>query len=198
MTNPAMRPHPDDAQEDGILVLCHANVCRSPMAAALLARRLAGLDVTVPVRSAGMYRAGDPPHPEVVSVLASYQINAAAHRSRVASPADLARTVLVLGMTRENLRYAVVTEPGSWPRAFTLKELVRRGGQIGPRPPGESFAAWLARAHAGRDHASLLGYSLEDDVPDPAGGPLRAYADTAALLDQLVSRIAELGWAHAR
>jgi protein-tyrosine phosphatase len=189
---------PKDPESVGILVLCRANVCRSPMAASLLARRLAALGVTVPVRSAGMHRDGDPPHPEVVSVLASYQIDAAAHRSHVASAGDLARTVLVVGMTRENLRYAVVTEPGSWPRAFTLKELVRRGEQIGPRPPGESFADWLSRAHAGRDQAALLGYSIEDDVPDPAGGPLRAYADTAALLNQLVTRLAELGWAHAR
>lgn len=186
------------AEEAGILVLCHANVCRSPMAASLLARRLAVLGVTVPVCSAGMYRAGDPPYPEVVSVLAAYRIDAVAHRSRVASAADLARTILVLGMTRENLRYAVVAEPGTWPRAFTLKELVRRGEQIGPRPPGEPFPAWLARAHAGRDQAALLGYSLEDDVPDPAGGPLRGYADTAARLDRLAARLAELGWAHAR
>lgn len=178
-------------------MLCHANVCRSPMAASLLARRLAALGVTVPVRSAGMCRGGDLPYPEVVSVLAAYRIDAVAHRSRVATAADLARTTLVLGMTRENLRYAVVTEPGTWPRAFTLKELVRRGEQIGPRPPGESFAGWLARAHVGRYRASLLGYSLDDDVPDPAGGPLRAYVDTAALLDQLVTRLADLGWANA-
>jgi hypothetical protein len=44
---------------------------------------------------------------------------------------------------------------------------------------------------------SLLGDSLEDDVADPAGGPLRAYADTATLLDRLMARLAELGWAHA-
>jgi hypothetical protein len=49
------------AQAD-VLVLCTANVYRSPMAAALLARRLATLGVTTPVHSAGMLRYGDPPH----------------------------------------------------------------------------------------------------------------------------------------
>jgi protein-tyrosine phosphatase len=180
-----------------ILVLCTANVCRSPMAAALLARRLAGLDVTVPVRSAGMFGGGDPPHPEVISVMASYGIEIGSHRSRVACAADLDQASLVLAMARENLRYAAITEPGVWPRAFTLKELVRRGEQIGPRPPGEPLSGWLSRAHEGRERMSLLGDSAEDDVADPAGGPFRAYVATAGLLDQLVTRLAELGWAHA-
>ena len=194
---PAMSARRDDTGAVGIMVLCTANVCRSPMAAALLARRLAVLGVTVPVRSAGMIRCGDPPHPEVVSVMASYGIEISSHSSRVARATDLARASLVLAMARDNLRYAVITEPGVWPRAFTLKELIRRGEQIGPRPPGEPFAEWLSRAHAGRERTSLLGDSAEDDVADPAGGPRRAYAATASLLDQLVMRLAELGWAQA-
>jgi protein-tyrosine phosphatase len=188
---------PDIPDEAGILVLCTANVCRSPMAASLLARRLAALGVTVPVRSAGMIRRGDPPLPEVISVMASYGIEIASHRSRVAGAADLARASLVLAMARDNLRYAVTTEPGAWSRAFTLKELIRRGERIGPRPPDEPLSGWLSRAHAGRERASLLGDSAEDDVADPAGGRFRAYADTASLLDRLVMTLAELGWAHA-
>ena len=184
-------------ETDDIVVLCTANVCRSPMAAALLARQLSALGVTARVRSAGMLRGGDPPLPEVVSVMAGYGIDLAAHRSRVACAADLARAGLVLAMARDNLRYAVVTEPGTWPRAFTLRELIRRGERIGPRPPGEPFAGWLSRAHDGRQRAALLGDSAEDDVPDPAGQPLRAYEDVARLLDRSVARLAELGWAHA-
>ncbi len=182
---------------DGIVVLCTANVCRSPMAAALLARRLSGLSVAVRVRSGGMLRGGDPPLPEVISVMARYGIDITGHRSRVACAADLARASLVLAMARDNLRYAVVTEPGAWPRAFTLRELVRRGERVGPRPPGEPFVGWLSRAHQGRERAALLGDSAEDDVPDPVGGPPRAYMDVARLLDRSVARLAELGWPHA-
>jgi len=195
---PAVQAGQDTPAEPGILVLCTANVCRSAMAAPLLARRLAALGVTTPVRSAGMTRRGDPPHPEVISVMASYGIETAAHRSRVACAADLALATVVLAMSRENLRYAVTTAPAAWPRAFTLKELIRRGEQIGPRPPDEPFSGWLARAHAGRERMALLGDSAEDDVADPAGGPRRAYADTARLLERLVTRLAELGWAHTR
>ena len=191
------RDKPEDPGEAGIVVLCTANVCRSPMAAALLARRLAALGVTTPVRSAGMNCDGDPPHPEVVSVMASYGIEIASHRSRIVRAADLAPACLVLAMARDHLRHAAITEPGAWPRAFTLKELVRRGERIGSRPPGEPFSDWLSRAHAGRARTSLLGDSPDDDVADPAGGPPRAYVDTAGLLDRLVTRLAELGWAHA-
>jgi len=194
---PAASARRDDTGAVGIMVLCTANVCRSPMAAALLARRLAVMGVTVPVRSAGMIRCGDPPHPEVISAMASYGIEISSHSSCVALAADLARASLVLAMARDNLRYAVITEPGAWPHAFTLKELIRRGEQIGPRPPGEPFAEWLSHAHAGRERTSLLGDSAEDDVADPACGSRRAYAATASLLDQLVMRLAELGWAQA-
>jgi protein-tyrosine phosphatase len=182
---------------NGILVLCTANVCRSPMAAALLARRLSELGVAARVRSAGMLRSGEPPHPEVISVMARYGIDIAAHRSRIACAADLTQASLVLAMARDNLRYAVVTEPGAWPRAFTLRELIRRGERIGPRQPGEPFGGWLSRAHEGRERAALLGDSAEDDVPDPSGRPLREYVDAARLLDRSVARLAELGWAHA-
>ena len=167
------------------------------MAAGLLARRLSELGVTARVQSAGMLCGGDPPLPEAVSVMAGYGIDIAAHRSRVVCAADLARASLVLAMARDNLRHAVVTEPGAWPRAFTLRELIRRGERIGPRRPGEPLSGWLSRAHEGRARAALLGDSAEDDVPDPAGGPLRAYADVARLLDRSVARLAELGWAHA-
>lgn len=187
----------DNFPAAAIVVLCTANVCRSPMAAALLARRLAALGVTVPVRSAGMTGGGDPPHPEVISVMASYGIQIASHRSRVVCAADLASATLVLAMARDHLRYAAATEPGAWPRAFTLKELVRRGERIGPRLPGEPLSSWLSRVQAGRERASLLGDSPDDDVADPAGGPFRGYADTAGLLDRLVTSLAELGWAHS-
>src|SRR5260370_18692895 len=114
----------DDPGAVGIVVLCTANVCRSPMAAALLARRLSELGVAARVRSAGMLRGGDPPYPEVISVMARYGIDVAAHRSRVACAADLAPASLVLAMARDNLRYAGVTEPRAGPRAFTLRELI--------------------------------------------------------------------------
>ena len=107
---------------------------------------------------------------------------------------ELGAASLVLAMTREHVRHAVVTEPAVWSRAFTLKEMVRRGRLAGPRASGESLADWVARLHTGRERTALLGDSPDDDVPDPVGGPPQAYMMTAALLDQLIGDLVGLCW----
>src|ERR1039458_6355835 len=134
-----------------ILVLCSANQCRSPMAGVLLTRWLPAPPApeAAAVRSAGLLdegllREGEPPPPEAISAMAGYGLDISGHRSRRVTVADLAWADLVLGMSREHVRYAVVTAPDAWPRSFTLKELVRRGEQAGPRKPDEPLADWLA------------------------------------------------------
>lgn len=169
------------------------------MAGALLTRSLPARSVPVAVRTAGvldegLLREGESPLPEAVAALAGYGLDISGHRSRRVTTADLSEADLVLGMTRAHVRHAVVIAPESWPRAFTLKELLRRGEVTGPRRPGEPLADWLARVHEGRERAALLGDSPADDVADPMGGPPQAYADTAALLDELMGRLAGLCW----
>lgn len=178
----------------GVLVLCTANVCRSPAAAALLSQRLAGADPAVPVSSAGLLPGGSPVLPEMRAVMAGYGADLAGHVSRIVSAPDLAGAALVIAMAREHLRHAVVLAPEAWPVAFTLKELVRRGERAGPRRPGEALAGWLARMHDGRERLALLGASPDDDVADPVGGPPEAYTATAALLARLTARLASLCW----
>ena len=178
-----------------ILLLCSANVCRSVMAQAMLSRRLAGPGARpVDVASAGLLDGGRPPPPEVLRVMAARGIDVAAHRSRRVTPDDLASADLILGLAREHVRHAAVMVPGSWPRAFTLHELLRRGLQVGPRPPGEPLRTWLARAAADRNRRDLLGGGSADDVPDPHGGPLARYQATATLLDTLTQDLAALCW----
>jgi protein-tyrosine phosphatase len=166
------------------------------MAEALLTSRLTALGSDATVRSAGMLGDGEPPYPEAITVMAGYGLDIAAHRSRRVTAEDLESADLTLAMARENLRHAVVTAPAIWPRAFTLRELVRRGGAVGRRAPAEALAGWLARAHDGRERTALLGESAADDVADPAGGPQRGYTETAAILSDLVGELAGLCWAR--
>jgi protein-tyrosine phosphatase len=177
-----------------VLVLCSANQCRSPMAAALLVLRLGALGTPAAVRSAGLLQEGEPPSPGAISMMASYGLDISGHRSNRVTEADLTWADLVLGMSREHVRHAVVTVPDAWPRSFTLKELVRRGEEVGPAKSREPLTDWLARVHEGRERVALLGDSPVDDVADPMGGPSEAYGDTAALLDQLIGRLARLCW----
>lgn len=167
------------------------------MAQALLADRLDALGWDVAVRSGGMLGDGEPACREAIAAMAARGLDISAHRSHRATASDLESADLTLAMARENLRYAVVEAPTVWPRAFTIKELVRRGERIGPRAPGESLAGWLARAHDGRERAALLGGSADDDVADPAGAPRRCYAETATVLSALAGRLAGLCWPTA-
>jgi protein-tyrosine phosphatase len=175
----------------GVLVLCTANICRSPMAAALLRRQLTGPGA-MPVTSAGLLPGGRPVLPEVLAVMNGYGLDLSGHVSRTVSADDLAGAGLVLAMSREHLRHAVVTVPECWPRAFTLKELIRRGERAGMRRPEEPLAAWLPRTQQGREMAEMLGASAADDVADPLDGPPAGYGATAALLDRLTARLASV------
>jgi protein-tyrosine-phosphatase len=144
-----------------------------------------------------MLSVGDPPPPEAISAVTALGGDIAGHRSCVVNAEDLVAADLVLGMAREHVRHAVVLAPTIWSRAFTLKELVRRGEAIGPRMPWESLADWLARVHEGRHRTALLGSSRADDIADPMGGSPQAYEATAALIDQMVGRLIDLCWLPA-
>ena len=123
-------------------------------------------------------------------MLSGLGIDLSTHRSQPMTSNLLAGADLILAMAREHVREAVVMAPEIWPRTFTLKELVRRAGRIGPRQPSEAVDTWLQRVHEGRSTRELMGRSHEDDVADPIGQPRRAYermiADVGELIDQVV------------
>lgn len=177
--------------------MCTGNVCRSPMAAALLARRLGERGVGARVASVGLVADGYPAPREAVAVMAARGLDTSGHRSRRMVRADLEAADLVVGMARVHVREAVTAWPPCWPRAFTLRELVRRGEMAGPRHGGQRVADWLASVHAGRSRSALLGDSREDDVDDPIGGSRQAYEAVAAELDDLTGRLVGLAFGPA-
>jgi len=164
------------------------------MTEALLRRRLAARGVDLDVGSVGLLEPDRPAPREVVAVLADLGIDASAHRSRRLAAEHIRQAEMVLGMERQHVREVFVLDRESWPRTFTLKEMVRRGDSIGPRRLDETLGQWLERAHAGRRPSELLGESPDDDIADPMGGDPWEYARAAAEIDDLVERLVELAW----
>jgi protein-tyrosine-phosphatase len=164
------------------------------MAAALLARRLddAGVDATV--TSAGTRQAGLPVDPDAVAALAELGVDLSGHRPRPLDAGILAADGrdLVITMTREQLRVVATTGPGTFRRAFTLRELVRRLGSV----PGTT--SWDEALQAlGRDRrpSELVRDDVRDDVEDPYGLGRRAVRGVADELELLVRPVvAHLPW----
>jgi protein-tyrosine-phosphatase len=173
-------------------MVCTGNTCRSPMAAALLARRLDDAGLKATVSSAGLLFDGKPVTDHGRAVMADRGIDTSGHRSRRLTRQLVDGADLVLGMARGHVREAVALAPETLGRAFTLKEIVRRGEESGGRAPDEPLDAWLARLGSGRRPSDLLGESDADDVADPIGGPRRSYQRTAEELDDLTARLARL------
>jgi protein-tyrosine phosphatase len=175
-----------------VLTICTANMCRSPMAEAFLARKLEEADLPAVVASCGLLAPGYPVAPEVAQAMAARGLDVGGHVSQQLSAELVAGADLVLAMAREHLREVVVLSPDALGRTFTLKELVRRASVVGPRRGDTSLARWLAEVGEGRRPQDLLGSSPEDDVADPIGGPYREFLATADELEALTARLVDL------
>jgi protein-tyrosine phosphatase len=163
------------------------------MAAALLAQRLSAAHVQAEVRSAGILGPGEAAWPEAATVMSERGLDLSAHQSRQLDRSAVTGADLVIGMTREHVREAVVREPSAFARSFTLKELVRRAEGM-PRGDEPELARWLVALSAERDASDLLGASAADDLDDPIGSPLASFRDTASEIDDLVSRLVAVAW----
>lgn len=139
-----------------VLFVCLGNICRSPMAAAVMRARLleAGMADRVVVDSAAThaYRIDSPPHPETQRLAQARGYCLGDHRARLVMPGDFARFDLILGMDRMNLRALSVLAPTD--AADRLRLLM--------------------------DFAPYVGVQ---EVPDPYGGPPEGFVRTLDLIE---------------
>lgn len=171
-----------------VLVLCRANVARSPLAAAILAAALPEVEVS----SAGVRaRDGDPAAKGSQQLAADRGLDLATHRSRYVTPELVGSSDLVLAMSEAIRDLATPLAPGAARKVFTLRELVRLSGEVdlstGPATTPERLA-WLRDAAHGARPAARRATGPED-VDDPIGQPWERWVALGATLDDLLGRV---------
>ena len=174
------------------MVVCTANQCRSPLAAAMLRRAIAdrGLDHTV--LSGGVIEGGEPSPEMLIEVGRSHGIDLTAHRSRQLTPELLEGADLVLCMSRLHVRDVAVLNPVAWPVTFTLLEFIRRVATLPGSIAGLSFDERVAKAHEGRTPTEMLASSRGDDISDPMGQGYEAFVELGQILEVETARVATL------
>ncbi|MEV0429062.1 low molecular weight phosphatase family protein [Micromonospora sp. NPDC050495] len=155
---------------DEVLFVCHANMCRSPMAEFIARRLLADRPVTV--TSAGTDALdGAPMHPYAVEVAAGTGADAAAFRTRRLRAEHLAGAGLVLTATRRQRSVCTALAPAALHRTFTLRQFARLAAAAEPAPTGAGSPLRAAVEAAARARAGLQPAAADaDDLRDPIGG----------------------------
>ena len=192
-----------------VLTVCTGNVCRSPMAEALITWRLAnsgvGSDV-IAVSSAGTHGLVGSPmdHPVLAMLERSGVPDGNAHRARALSRGLVEGADLILALAREHRDWIVREWPAVARRVFTLRELANIATHIplpelvaSPAPGGvarafQTLSAVVANAASGR---GLVRPPLAPggfDVIDPYRRPLEVYNQMQTELTPAALAVADL------
>ncbi len=139
-----------------VLFVCTGNTCRSPMAAAMMAKISEDNDMAVYCDSAGiMAEAGAPASENARKAARPYGADLSSHRAKQLDGELLSSADLVLAMTEgQKMMLAAL---GGVKNVYTLGEYSGCGG----------------------------------DVPDPYGGDLAEYEETAAAIYDMLTDAAE-------
>ncbi|WP_434739970.1 low molecular weight phosphatase family protein [Micromonospora sp. SH-82] len=177
---------------DRILFVCHANLCRSPMAEFVATDLLAKLPVTV--ASAGTHAVdGHPMHPYAAEVATGTGRDPETFRSRRVT-ADLLRdAALVLTATRGQRSTCVGLAPAALHRVFTLRQFARLAELAsGPQAAtGAPLTAALRAAALARGRLQPTA-PADDDLTDPIGNGLAEFRECAREIERCVLPVAAL------
>jgi len=157
-----------------VLTVCAGNICRSPSAAAAIARAAsdAGLELDVDSAGTGAWNVGSPPHPQAVAAGKRAGLDVTGRARRINS-LDFERFDVILAMDRANYRDLMELTPSLETRAkirlFRTYDPATDEEEI-PDPYGGPDAGYDAtitqvQASAAGFVESLVSAPVEDSIP---------------------------------
>jgi protein-tyrosine phosphatase len=173
-----------------ILIVCTANIVRSPMAEMIAKAMLRSSSCPILVTSAGTRaRAGHPMAPHALTTLRDLGLDGSAHHARPLDNALVSDADLILTMETEHRGSAVTMEPAAMHKTFTLLEFAHLTGGRNRRHKSDTVgrAHAVVRAVAGRRGAPARRHPVE--IADPYGGPPEEYHRCAREMGASLSHV---------
>jgi protein-tyrosine phosphatase len=168
-----------------LLFVCHANICRSPMAERLARLEWGDAVTAMATASAGTHaRAGDAMHPGTAEVLRELGADADGFSSRPLSGDLLHLADVVLTATRAQRAHCARLAPATIGRTFTIRQFGRLSAAVAgatPRATPVAVPVLLRRITAVRSRLQPV-TATEDDLADPVNG---SPADLRACAEQI-------------
>ncbi|KEP76394.1 hypothetical protein HR12_00150 [Microbacterium sp. SUBG005] len=172
---------------DRIVIVCTANVIRSPFVAALMSSRLsAGYADHLQIESAGTSaRPATPAEEKVVSLGRTYGLDLDPHRSRRLDDGVLRAGDTVLCAERAHRRAVLDLRPDLIASVFTVREFSRLAEAVHGRATSWADPVRLAS----QTRLAAPATTGDDDLLDPIGGPDAAWLAFERQATQAVSAI---------
>ena len=181
-----------------ILFVCHANLCRSPLAEYLTRRAFddafGAAASGVVVSSAGTHAyGGSPMHQGSAAVLAESGIDPSGFVSRTVNVSVLMSADLVLAAGRNQRAACVTLAPGVVRRAFTLRQFGRLAAAL---PAADALAGTVPERlrvlveEVNANHHLVPTVPADmDDLADPVNQPIEAFRECAQEIWKSVSTV---------
>jgi len=194
---------PSEQRPFTVLMVCTGNICRSPLAEALLRSHMQKLGVPLTVLSAGSNAVvGHGMTPEAIRVAHRYGGSGEQHEARQLTQQLAASADLILTATREHRGAVAGFHPRAARYCFTLKQFARLVGpvlesglaQSAPTENGDTesvrLRSFVAEVAASRGYQPPPENLADDDIEDPYRRPWAVYERVGERVESAISTVA--------